>query len=142
MDELETKIVDLLNQARIGLANIRHIYESLEEALFDEGLANVEPDALQKLTQEQKDSILLNFDHLCSEDKAKIVRVLKGMILRLLAGNASDKILSAELGMSMLYSDVLHEDEELNETFLDTLSEDKSLLMSHVVDFLSLITKH
>lgn len=140
-DELETKIVGLLNETRIGLHNIRQVYELLEDALFEQGVANIEEENLLILTLNQKMSLSNLLKSISSEDQFRVARVARGMILRLLVGATSEKIWTAELGMSMQYSDVLHEDEELNERFLDALSADNSLMMSHLLELLRLVTE-
>lgn len=45
VDELETKIVGFLNETRISLNNIREVYEVLEDALFDQGVTNIEEES-------------------------------------------------------------------------------------------------
>lgn len=140
VDELETKIVGFLNETRISLNNIREVYEVLEDALFDQGVTNIEEESLQKLNDHQKALITDLFCALSPDDRVRVTKVARGMILRLLVGSTNDKIWSTELGMSMQYSDVLHEDEELNENFVDSISANGTFQMRNLVDILNLIT--
>jgi hypothetical protein len=65
-------------------------------------------------------------------NKSKVMRVAKGMILRQLVGSTNENIGKSPLGMSMEYSDVLHDDEELDEKFLEGLNNDPSLVLSNL----------
>lgn len=142
-DKFETEIVKLLNKCKITLNNIRYVYEQIEKELYGVGLENLDPHFRVPLNSTQKAYILRLFNSINSKnEKNRVSKVAKGMVLRLLVGSTNENIGKSPLGMSMEYSDVLHEDEEIAKDFLDGLKADNSIVIGNLPAIVELLKKH
>jgi hypothetical protein len=109
--------------------------------MFSVGLGNLDPQYNTDITEAQKTALQALFAPLDASDKERVLKVAKGMILRQLVGSTNENIGKSPLGMSMEYSDVLHNDEELDEKFLAGLNADAGLVLSNLPSIVQILTQ-
>ena len=139
VEDLAQEITMLLNKANITLNNVLYVYELIEKALFESGLQHLDATQDLELTKVQTEGLLKVLDELNDPEKEKVMRVAKGMILRLLLGSTNDNIGQSDMVTGMQYSDVLPEDQFINDGFFEGVSQIPGLVLSHLPGLVRLL---
>ena len=134
---------NLLNSVKITLGSLREAWELIEDHMYEYAVGNLDIIFKEDLSKSNLKRIKKALGNLDDEEMEVLQRVCKSVLLRQLVGTTRQNIAEMSVKDCLEWSDALHEDEELNEAFLEELgkSEDgdggSEILMKHLYSIIN-----